>query len=322
MRPRLVSSAGARSASGLSLQPQLAEKAIRTRIAEPLGLDLIAAAAGIYRIAVNNMVEAIRVNSVAKGYDPRDFTLVAYGGAGAAFVAEAARELSIPTVLVPPNPGVGAAAGLLATDTRFEHRNTLWVTLDGSDRERIDAAYAEMAALAAQQLADSGFAAEECEFRYVAECRYVGQGYELTVDVPATPADDDWLAAAREGFHSAHEQAYQRRFDERDVMIVNAGVVAIGRVPPLAHADLAAGGREPPTDAVVGSGSAAFLDGNAATSAEVRYIDRRRLLAGNVVDGPAIVEQADTTTVVPADMRATVDAFGNLLLTFVAQADG
>ena len=308
--------------SGLTLQPALAQAAIRDRIAEPLGLGVDEAAAGIYRIAVNNMVEAIRVNSVSKGYDPRDFMLVAYGGAGAAFVAEAARELSIPTVLIPPNPGVGAAAGLLSTDTRFEHRNTLWVSLDGTDRDRIDTTYADMATRADEQLADSGFADDERELRYVAECRYVGQGYELTVDVPPPPADDDWLAAVREAFHAAHETAYQRRFDDRDVMIVNAGVVAIGRVPPLALPELDAGDAALPADAVLASGTASFLDGNAAAPADVRYVDRRRLLAGNVIDGPAIVEQADTTTVIPPDMQAVVDRHGNLLLRFTEQAHG
>lgn len=309
------------ASSGLELDVGLARQAIESRIAEPLGLDLLDAAAGIYRIAVNNMVEAVRVNSVAKGYDPRDFALVAYGGAGAAFVAEAAQQLSIPTVIVPPNPGVGAAAGLLSTDTRFEYRSTLWENLDSADTERVGRVYARLQQQAENQLADSGFVEDQCRLSYRAECRYVGQGYELTVEVPAPPVDDDWLEAVREAFHQSHEQAYLRRFEEKPVMIVNVGLVGIGAVPPLATPTLATSSEDLGNRATKDERDVHFVIGNAAVAYRTRFIDRDSLLAGDVITGPAVVEQIDTTTVLPPNARADVDTWGNLIVTFVESSD-
>jgi len=302
--------------SGLSLDVDLATRAIADKVAAPLNLEMHDAAAGIFRIAVNNMVEAIRVNSVSKGYDPRDFALVAYGGAGAAFVAEAAQQLSIPKVIVPLNPGVGAAAGLLSTDTRFEYRSTLWESLDSPDAQRIERIYGELQEKAEQQLANSGFGKDQCQLSYVAECRYVGQGYELPVAAPAPPADGNWIAAVREAFHSAHEQAYLRRFDDKPVMIVNVGLVGVGLVPPLVNPTLAKGNNVPPAAAVLDERDVHFVEGIKAVPYVTRFIDREQLLAGNTIHGPAILEQADTTTVLPANANAIVDDWGNLIVTF------
>jgi N-methylhydantoinase A/oxoprolinase/acetone carboxylase beta subunit len=306
-------------ASGLHIDPDLARDAIATRIAAPLGLTPRDAAAGIYRIAVNNMVEAIRVNSVAKGYDPRDFALVAYGGAGAAFVVEAARQLSVPTVIIPPNPGVGAAAGLLATDTRFEYRSTLWQSLAEADCEHIAGVYDTLRAQAAAQLTNSGIATDQQEFVYQAECRYVGQGYELSVSVPAPPVNEAWIAAVRESFHAAHEQTYLRRFEDKNVMIVNVGLAGIGRVPALRRAALAAGDRQPAADAMIDMREVHIVEDNTAVAYDTRFVDRSKLLAGNVIAGPAIIEQTDTTTVLPAGATATVDAWGNLIVSVAEQ---
>lgn len=313
---------GALAGSGLEIRAEPAMEAVTGRIAEPLGLDPLDAAAGIYRIAVNNMVEAIRVNSVSKGYDPRDFALVAYGGAGAAFAVEAAAQLSIPLVVVPPRPGVGAAAGLLTTDTRHEYRATLWERLDDPSPERIEAAYADLESRAREQLARGGFTGEKCEIRYVAECRYVGQGYELPVEAPAPPVEGRWIEAVKETFHAAHEQAYLRRFDEKTVMIVNVGLVGIGRVPAPAAPAVARGGAALPDGAVLATDTVHFVEGNSAVARETRFIDRGRLEAGNRIAGPAIVEQSDTTTVLTAASVAEVDEHGNLIVRFEGAGNG
>ena len=303
--------------SSLTIDAELAREAIGTKLAAPLGLDLMSAAAGIYRIATNNMVEAIRVNSVSKGYDPRDFALIAYGGAGAAFVAEAARELSIPLVVIPPRPGVGAAAGLLSTDTRFEYRATLWEHLDDPNLVRLEAAFAELAARADAQLERSGFQKDKRHLKFKAECRYAGQGYELSVDVPPPPMDDGWVEAVVEAFHRAHEQAYLRRFDDKPVMIVNVGLAAVGRVPPLRQPGVDSGGAEPPDAALLDTRDVSFVEDNQAVSYPTRFYRREALKAGNIISGPAILEQADTTTVLPPAATATVDDAGNLLVRFV-----
>ena len=310
------------AASGLSIDAGAAEEAVRGRIAGPLGLGLHEAAAGIYRIAVNNMVEAIRINSVTKGYDPRDFALVPYGGAGAAFACEAAAQLSIPRVVVPTRPGVGAAAGLLATDTRYEYRATLWASLQEPDHGRIEAAYRALAEQASAQLRRAGFNENDIAFGWLAECRYAGQGYELPVAVPAPPVDGDWVAAAIEGFHRAHEQAYLRRFDDKPVMIVNVGLTASGRVPPPVTPELPAGGERPDAGALLETRPVRFLHANEAVSHETSFYARSALKAGNRIAGPAIIEQADTTTVLPPGTAAEVDRYGNLIVSFTGQGHG
>lgn len=308
----------AMNASGLSIDIELARTVLTEKIATPLGLDLLDAAAGVYRIAVNNMVEAIRVNSVAKGYDPREFALVAYGGAGGAFVAEAAQQLSIPKVVIPLNPGVGAAAGLLATATRFEYRNTLWQSLDAPDTARIDEVYSDLMKQAKQQLATSGFSAAQSEYIFLAECRYVGQGYELSVEVAAPPADGDWLAAVAEAFHQAHEKSYLRRFDDKSIMIVNAGLVGIGAVAPLVFPTIFKGDTQISADAVVETRETFFVENNKAIGYTTRFIERGKLRAGNVIDGPVVIEQADSTTVLPPSSSASVDTWGNLIVSFAS----
>ncbi len=307
--------------SGLTIHPELAGQAIATHVAEPLGLSVLDAAAGIYRIATGNMVEAIRVNSVAKGYDPRDFALLAYGGAGAAFAAAAAAELAIPRVIVPPRPGVGAAAGLLATDTRFEHRATLWQPLGDPDLERLSTAYGELTETARRQLDDAGFNRDSQRLDYIAECRYEGQGYEIAVPVPAPPVDAAWVAAAAESFHAAHERAYTRRFDDKPVMIVNIGLAGVGAVPPLTMPAVRRGDATPPAGALLDTREVHFVDGHTASAAATAFYRRERLLAGNVVGGPAVVEQADTTTVLPPGSVAEVDGHGNLIVRFEETAD-
>lgn len=309
------------SSSGLRIDVALAKKAIKENLAEQLGISVLNTAAGIFRISVNNMVEAVRVNSVSKGYDPRDFALVAYGGAGAAFVAEAARELAIPKIIIPLNPGVGAAAGLLATDTRFEYRTTLWQSLDQPDPARINNAYQDLADNARAQLKSSGFGPDQSQLVYMAECRYVGQGYELSVEIPVPPVDSGWLSAVTEAFHAAHEKAYLRRFQDKPVMIVNAGLIGIGAVAPLSTPKLAKGEAEMPRGAVTETRDVYHVSGNVAVAHPTRFVDRSQLLAGNVLRGPLVIEQSDTTTVLPPDAVAIVDVFGNLIVTFTESAD-
>lgn len=307
--------------SGLTISPTLAAQVIQTHIAQPLDMDLLSAAAGIYRIAINNMVEAIRVNSVSKGYDPRDFALVAEGGAGGAFAVQAAAELSIPKVIVPANPGVGAAAGLLAADTKFEFRATVWEDLDQPDLARIEQAYSELETKARSRLDDSGFAPGDTALRFSAECRYAGQGYELSVDVPAPPLGQNWTERVIEAFHEAHETAYLRRFEDKPVMLINVGLAALGHVVPLRQMEIAVGTEQLPETAVVQTNDVHFVEGNRAVPFNTRFVQRSELKANNVVRGPAVIEQSDSTTVVPPAAVARVDTYGSLVITFAEACD-
>jgi N-methylhydantoinase A/oxoprolinase/acetone carboxylase beta subunit len=298
-------------ASGLHIDPDRAEAAIRNHVAEPLSLDLEEAAAGIYRVAVHNMAEAIRVNSVARGLDPREFALVAYGGAGAAFAVPVARELSIGTVIVPPAAGVGAAGGLLATDMQYHRQATLWQRLDQADLGRIRHIAEQLRGAVEQRLERDGFGPADSSVGFTADCRYQGQGYELRVKAPEGAIDAAWCAELANRFHQAHRQAYHRDFKDKPVMAINLAAVGVGHVPatearPWAAARAGEAAGEP--------GEAAFPVGAGVTRAAVRYLHRDALEAGATVDGPAIIEQSDTTTVLPPGARLRVHPLGHLLI--------
>jgi len=304
--------------SGIAIDPALAERAIRSGIAEPLGLPLEDAALGIYRIACRHMIDAIRLGSVSKGYDPRDFVLVAFGGAGAAFAAEIARELGIPKAVVPPHPGVGAAAGLLSTDIRYDYMASHWAGLSGADLSAVAEKYRTMAAQARRELAGDGFADDAVTVTFHADCRYRGQGYELGVEVPAD-FGDSWKDAVAEAFHSAHERHYLRRFADAPVQLVNLRATGIGRVAAggngKPHGSVSEGAAGCPDAARTGSRATVFPADDGWVRAEAAVYRRDRLAPGAVVDGPAIIEQDDTTIVVPPDFRASADPHGNLAIT-------
>ena len=316
--------------SGMSLDPGLARAAIEHHLSEPLELTVERAAAGVVAILVNNMVEAIRVNSVAKGYDPREFALVAYGGAGATFAVDVARQLEIPRVVVPRHPGVGAAAGLLVGDLKVEKQTTLWTALEsGESLQQLHDAYHELAAIVSAEL--SADTDGDLDLRYWAECRYVGQGYELMIDVPAPPAhsggDEDrrWLETVRGRFDDAHEAIFKRHFPDKPKMIVNAGCEATASVPPLQYPSLppAVAPSTLPRDAVLERRPVTFLSAvsmGEISTVETPFIDRATLRTGQLIDGPAVIEQVDSTTLLPPESRAEVDTQGNLVIRTAKRA--
>jgi N-methylhydantoinase A/oxoprolinase/acetone carboxylase beta subunit len=272
------------------------------------------AALGAVSILTHAMVQAIELNSIRRGYDPRDFALVAFGGAGPLFACDIARELSIPAVVVPTLPGLTSALGLLTSDISYDFSRTLWQSLAAPDVARLQAAFAELEDRARGQLARDGFAPGDIAFLRLADCRYVGQGYELRVDAPAGPVDGGFVAALIEGFHGAHQRRYGSRFPDRVVQLVNIRVIGVGRIPHLAARPLAAGDATPPAAARIGTRPVVFAVDGRPQALEAAVWRREALLAGNVLRGPAIVEQMDTTTVVPPGLAARVDASGSIVI--------
>src|SRR3954471_14785611 len=189
---------------------------------------------GAVQILTHSMVQSIEENSVRKGYDPRDFALVAEGGAGPLFAAQIALEVGTPWVLVPPFPGVTAAMGLLATDMVYEYVSTVYQRLSHVDAAALERSFEELEGLARAQLEADGVPPERLVIQRVADCRYLGQGYELRVDAASGAIDDAWIAKLRADFHDAHEREYSRRFDESDIEVPNVRVRGIGLMPPLA----------------------------------------------------------------------------------------
>jgi N-methylhydantoinase A len=272
------------------------------RLAEQLGgPDVRGLAEGIVRIAVARMTSSIREISIARGHDPREFTLVAFGGAGPMHAALIADELAIPRVLVPRHPGNFSALGLLVSDVKHDDARTR-IGLLGDQREAIDAAFAEMEPAAHDRLAADGFAPPERRIDRALDLRYLGQAFELTVPIASLSLDVD--AITRE-FHARHLATYGHADPSGDVELVNVRIAARGVVDkpsPPPH--------RPDGDARRGTRRAWF--GGAELSVDVH--EREGLGVGATVTGPAIVEEFGATTVIPPGWTARVDALGDLVL--------
>ena len=268
---------------------------------------------GAVQILTHSMVQSIEENSVRKGYDPRDFALVAEGGAGPLFACQIALEVGTPWVLVPGYPGVTAALGLLATDMVYEYGSTVYQRVSKLDAGGLEAAFEELEARARAQLSEDGISEDRILVQRVADCRYLGQGYELRVDCAPGKLDDAWVKKLRLDFDDIHEREYSRRFEEADVEIPNVRVRGIGLQPKLRAPELEAGS-ESPADALRHEGDAWFITGGSLGPVATRFYDRAALRAGNVLEGPAIVNQYDSTTVIPPGISAQVDRFGNIVI--------
>ena len=299
----------------LPLKPALAREAIERKLARPLGMSVEEAALGAIKILNHSMVQAIEINSIRRGYDPREFALVAFGGAGPLFACEIARELAIPAVVVPTHPGLTSALGLLTSDISYDYSRTLWQALGSTDIDRLRSAFAELEARARDQLVRDGFAPGDVTFLRLADCRYQGQGYELRVDAPGGPIDAAFAAALVDGFHAAHERRYGSHSPGRPVDLVNIRVVGVGRIPHLAGRLIAKGEATPPPGAAAGTRDVVFEVDGRPKPLPAAVFRREALLAGNVIVGPAIVEQMDTTTVIPPGLSARVDEHGNIIIT-------
>ena len=298
---------------GMDLDAAAARAAFEEGPAGALGMSVEEASMGAVLVLTHSMVQSIEENSVRKGYDPRDFALVAEGGAGPLFAAQIALEVGTPSVVVPNYPGVTAALGLLATDMVYEYGSTVYERLSRVDAGSLQAAFEELEQQARAQLDEDGVAAEQILVQRVADCRYLGQGYELRVDVGSGAIDDAWVEKVRGDFHDIHEREYSRRFEESDIEIPNVRVRGIGLMPPLKVPEVEHGD-ESPDEALRYERDAWFRVGGSLEQVPTRFYDRTALKAGNRLEGPAIVNQYDSTTVIPPGLTAHVDRFGNIVI--------
>ena len=296
----------------MKLRAELASKAYEP-LADRLGMSIEEISMGAVQIASQSMVQSIEENSVRKGFDPRDFALVAEGGAGPAFAAQLATEVGTPAVVVPPYPGVTAAMGLLATDVVYEYVTTTYERVSTLNRDALERAFDELEAEARRQLEADGIPADRQVVQRVADCRYLGQGYELRIDCGSGTIDDAWVAKMAADFHDAHEREYSRRFEESDIEIPNVRVRGIGLMPALETPEVERG-ESSPQAALRHEGEAWFRVNGALEQVSTRYYDREALKAGNTLEGPAIVNQYDSTTVIPPGLTAEVDQYGNIVI--------
>src|SRR4051812_31530254 len=297
----------------MNLRADLARKAFEEGPAAALGMTVEEASMGAVQILTHSMVQSIEENSVRKGYDPRDFALVAEGGAGPLFAAQIALEAGTPWVVVPNYPGVTAALGLLATDMVYEYVSTIYQRFSAIDADAVQRAFEELEEQARRQLEHDGIPADQLLIQRVADCRYLGQGYELRVDAGSGAIDAAWAERLRASFHDIHEREYSRRFEDSDIEVPNIRVRGIGLMPAL-ETPPAEQGSESPEAALRYEREAWFRVRGELAPVATRFYDRSALKAGNRLDGPAIVHQYDSTTVVPPGVSAHVDPFGNIVI--------
>jgi N-methylhydantoinase A len=280
-------------------------------LAGRLGLDLLQTAEGILTIANSNMARAIRSRTIEKGYDPREFALVAFGGAGPLHAAEVADSLEIPEVLVPPHPGITSAVGLLTSDLKYDQMRTVFQLQGAVDAERLNRELEELEAELRAWLARDGLGDDDVRVARALDCRYVGQGYELRVVLGDGPFSEEAL----EQFHVLHEREYGSAYRD-PIEVVNARVTAVGRRPALETLQPSSNGRGP---ALIGESESVFRVDGALQAVPARFYDRTLLAGGEALSGPAVVFHPDTTTVVPPGWNARADASGNLILTKAGQ---
>ena len=305
---------------GMSLDADLARKAFEDGPAAALGMSVEEASMGAVRILSHSMVQSIEENSVRKGFDPRDFALVAEGGAGPLFAVPIAIEVGTPAVVVPQYPGIAAAMGLVATDMVYEYGSTTYQRLSKLDAPALQQRFEELEAQAAAQLEEDGISGDRLVVQRIVDARYLGQGYELRVDVAAGAIDDAWVEKLRSDFHDIHEREYSRRFEDSDIEIPNIRVRGIGLMPALETPDVEAG-EESPEAALRLEADAWFLVDGELQQVSTRYYDREALRAGNRLAGPAIVNQYDSTTVIPPGVSAHVDRHGNIVIEVAASLE-
>jgi N-methylhydantoinase A len=295
----------------MTLDAARAEEALRRAVAEPLGLELADAAEAVVAVANANMADAIRLISVRRGYDPRDFVLVCFGGAGPLHGAELARELSIPAVLVPPNPGTTSALGCLLVDVRHDFFTLLLGTVDDIDPADVEREFAALEEQARERMRVEGVPDDRVELQRTIDMRYAGQWRSIAVPVdgPVTSLGD--LAGA---FHAEHEREHSYRRDDSPVEVYRINLRAVGSTQKaeLARHDRGGAMPEPAGARTVRFGAAGAL--------ETPVYRRADLPAGAAFEGPAVIEQLDSTVLVPPGVRTEVDEWLNIRMAIELEA--
>ena len=277
------------------------------RLAERLDLGLLETAAGILSIVNANMAQAIRARTVARGHDPREFALVAFGGAGPLHAAEVAAGLQIPEIVIPRHPGNTSATGLLSSDLRYDRMRTVFLRVDAADPQRLTTSFEELERELREALRADGAAEADVDIELGLDCRYVGQGYELVVPV----AHPGRALEAASSFHELHLREYGHAFED-PIEIVNLRVGARGHRPkfdePYASTDELG-------DAILGEGRTVFRERGTLSTYSTRLVDRFAMPVDEPLEGPAVFFQDDTTILLPPRWTAKAHESGVLILS-------
>ena len=291
----------------LPIDYQRAEYALQKKIGDPMNMTALQAAAAVREIVNNGMAEALRIVSIERGHDPREFSLVAFGGAGPVHAAALADELDIPRIIVPPIPGGFSALGLVMTDVRRDYARTLYRQLEDLPASDIEAVWSELQAQGEEMLRSTGISPDLWRFRRSADLRYSRQAYELNVTAEPGEFTDKTKAELAGNFHSRHEQTYGHKNLTEPVHLVTLRLTAVGELGRLEITDT------PRSDgASEKSRRPVWFAQTGTTDCSVH--NRSSLAAGISLDGPVIVESLDSTLVVPPRWTARNDHNGFITL--------
>jgi N-methylhydantoinase A len=289
-----------------------AQRAMKTKIADPLDMDVTAAADGILQIATTAMSYAVKGVTTERGLDVGDFALVAYGGAGPLHAAAVARELGIRKIIIPRAPGVFSAFGMLFSDLRYDFVRTWFTSLEDAPFDEIERIYLAMEDEGRQAIDNASVSPEKVTLQRAADMRYVGQEHAVTVDLPMTVFGAQDRDGIKTYFDDMHELRYgtSARGEKAEIVSLRSTVTGIMRKPP--HETVAAGTSSPPEDSVTGNRPVFFQE--ARGFVETPTFARDMLLACNRITGPALIEEHASTTVLMPDDTMEVDRFGNLVI--------
>jgi N-methylhydantoinase A len=295
----------------MRLDPARANKAIEENVARPLGVSTTEAAQAIYEIVNSNMVDAIHVVTVEQGYDPRDFALVAAGGAAPLHTGVLATALGIPRVIIPHASSVFCALGGLEADMKYDYVRTYLVKMGALQSEQLFNSFAELRQEGIARLEKDGIAEGMRLFEYWLEMRYVGQHWDIPVPVNMGNGKKPQLQEIVQDFHKRHELVHGYKLEEREVEIANIRLMAIGKSPKLKLKTKTIEGKD--ASAALKDRRQAYFGADAGF-VEVPVYDGSMLRAGNEFSGPAIVEKPSTTIVIYPDQYARVDERENMIV--------
>jgi N-methylhydantoinase A len=300
----------------LPIDHDAAVAAVRKRLAQPLAVDTRTAAAAVIDVVNHAMAEVLKIVSIQRGHDPRDFALAAFGGAGPLHAAALASELGIAEVICPPIPGAFSALGLVGTDLKRDYVRTLYTTATAADPKAVEAAFVALESRGAAMLDRAGVAPARRRFERAVDARYPRQSHELMIPVPPRSVDAAALAEIAAAFHDRHLHTYGHDNRSEPVQIVSIRVTAIGATAPLVIRDTVAPSG---TDAVKAKRQLWFRETGVI---DATIYDRRRMPAGLEVAGPVVIESLESTILVPPGWQAKMNADGFVLLTHLQRGAG
>lgn len=291
----------------IKLDKQKAEEAIYERIAKPLQLNIHEAAVGIIEVINSVRIGSIRKLLIQEGHDPRDFSIVAFGGAGPVHAAELAREMEVKSVIVPKHPGLLSPIGSLSAELRRDHIQTLNVNLDHIDVQQLTQVSMQTKDKLLNELNEEGVKSNEVEFQIQADVKYEGQLDELIIDIPKLDKE-----LIKKKFYEEHHRLFGYHTEDEQVLLTNLRFIAKYEFPEVTLREYEDGG-EDSTQALKGNRFVYFKDYHKLVESPI--YDRGKLAQNNVIYGPAIVEEYDSTTVIYPKQKAVVDQYANLIIT-------